>query len=194
MNNKTFFDFYHEMEKQNMVLALNGTLSQNVLVGFLELLKGKLAHDLEAGKLISRVFSIFVEFTQNIVRYSADTRIIEKDNREVGTGLITLRETGKQYIITSGNLIENSKVKHLKELCDLINRLNPEELKQHYKSKLKSKRTDNQKGANIGLIVIVRKSGHPLKYEIKTLDHNHSFLILSATVDKKNKYADGEPL
>jgi hypothetical protein len=124
---------------------------------------------------------------QNISKYSAECSHLNDLKKDIGTGIIMITEVNKNYTITSGNLVEKLRIPGIIEHCNKINLMNKEELKQYYKEQIKSDREENRKGAGLGLIAIVRKSGNPITYKINPVDDLNSFLILSAKIQEEKK-------
>jgi hypothetical protein len=109
-------------------------------------------------------------------------RIALDDERDIGVGIIIAVENDKSFTITSGNMVTKETVSTLVKHCELINRMDSEELKQFYKDRLKLPRVDGKQGGRVGLIDIVRKAGNPLTYQVISVDDSNSFFILSVKV------------
>jgi len=184
MTNKDIFGYYKKMQKKNVVLFLNGFIDQNLLVNCLELFKGRLAKNFIYIEAIKKIFFIIIEFSQNIMRYSAERIYDKNESVKIGKGILMICENKNNFVLTAGNLIKNVKIILLKELCDKINQLDKKALKQFYKKNLKNRYFKESYGANIGLIDIVRKTGHALNYDIKRINDKDSFFVVSVTVDK----------
>ena len=168
------------MCERNIILDFQGAISQDMLVGMAELLKNKSSLD-NNSPFAKKLFSIFVEMAQNIAFYSAERVRIknQKSSQEVGAGIIVVTEENKCYTITSGNLINQMNIPNLTEHCQKINNLDKDSLKLLFKDKIKSSRKAGEKGAGVGLIDVVRKSGHPIQFGITPVDNINSFLVLS---------------
>jgi hypothetical protein len=180
MTHEELRSFHEKMCNQRVWLAFKGAVSQQVLVELGTIVKTRLGAD----NKFKKVFAIFVEMTQNVLHYSAEKEYINNEVDPIGVGLITVTETSDCYRVSSGNLIDATKVEHLKSQCSHINSLNSLELKECYSEKRKLPLAENSKGAGLGLIDIARKSDQPLEYEISQINDQHSFFTLTATVQK----------
>ena len=100
-------------------------------------------------------------------------------------GILIFTEDSTGYKLYSGNLIKNSSVQKLSSHIDLVNKLNPEELKMEYNRRRKIDPDIESKGAGLGFIEIARKSNTPIEYNIDVIDDKHSFLELSVGVKKE---------
>ena len=175
---------YQSMQQQKVCLELNGMISQEILVGFVEVIEAKLAKGAENRRTIKKVFSVFIELAQNVLHYSAESIVAANSKAKIGTGIVVLCDEDEYYIISSGNLLAKTKVPGIVEQCDKINRLSTDELRGYYKEQIKAPQAEGSFGAGIGLIDIVRKSGNRLNYEVTEIDSTNSFLALSVKVQK----------
>ncbi len=67
------FMAFHEASRRNgIILSFGGDLSENVLFSLGEVLKLRMQQGATDAGVSKRVFSIFVEQAQNVIRYSAD--------------------------------------------------------------------------------------------------------------------------
>jgi len=187
-------EYYKKMCERNIVLDFQGALSQDMVVGMAELIKSKFSQELGKTNMVKRLFSIFIEMVQNIASYSAERVHLNNKTGDVGAGIIVVTEENKIYTITSGNLVNNPAVPQIMEHCQHINRMEKEELKQLYKTQIKSSREKGKKGAGLGLIDIARKSGNQIRFKITPVDDSHSFLVLSVKIQNDQEdINNGEP-
>lgn len=175
------------MQNENVILFLNGFIDQNLLVSCLDLIKSSLEKNYIRVDAIKKLFFIIIEFSQNIMRYSAERLDDENENQKVGKGMLIIRENMSNFILTAGNVINNDKKLVLSDLCDKINKMDKSDLKKFYKQKLVECSAKERYTANIGLIHIVRKTGYPLDYKIESINDEESFFILSITIDKSKE-------
>lgn len=176
-------EYYKKMCERNIVLAFQGALSQDILVGIAETIKSKFTNQLLKPNLVKKIFAVFIEMAQNIAYYSAE-RIKMENNSEVGAGIILVTEKNKAFTITSGNLVDKNKIMEIISHCNKINSLNSVELKDFYKTQIKSARVEGKKGGGIGLIDIARRSGNPITYGATPVDNINSFLVLSVKIEE----------
>jgi hypothetical protein len=181
--------YYKKMCERNIVLDFQGAMSQDMLVGMAELIKNKSLLDANRTSTIKKVFSVFVEMAQNIARYSAERVQLNgtPGHIGVGAGIIVVTETDRIYTITSGNQVQHHAIPPVIQLCDTINKMDKDKLKQFYKKQIKSARVKGKRGAGVGLIEIARKSGNPIQYKVTQIDDLNSFLVLSVKIQEENK-------
>ncbi|MCU0329289.1 MAG: SiaB family protein kinase [Chitinophagales bacterium] len=134
--------------------------------------------------IAKRLFGLVIELAQNIYHYSTEKSYSEKDKKEVGVGIIAIGETNEHYIVCSGNRMDSRKIKPITERCDYINQLDDDGLKLYYKEQRRNPSVEDSKGAGLGLIDMVRKSGNPLTYVINDSDKQNAFLTLCVRINK----------
>ena len=178
MKTLDIFDFYNQVKDQSILIEFKGVLSQEILIQMSDNITQKITID---GK-IKKIFSIFIELAQNIMKYSAEKEPVNGKN--IGVGIILLTEGESYYNVYSGNLIENENVFPITNKLDLINAANESELKNMYKEQSKKPLLPGPKGAGLGFIEIARKSTNQIKYQIKPINEQFSFLIIIVKIDK----------
>lgn len=181
MDHENLYQQYKDTEDHRVLLSFKGTISQEVVTEFGSMIRSSLS----AESNIKKIFAVFIELAQNIVRYSSEQEPNPDGN--AGVGIILLREKKETYYLSSGNMIQNENVTKVRERCDKVNSMNKDELKAYYQEKIRKPPEEGSKGAGIGLIDIARKSDGPLKCAISEIDTTHSFLTLTVTFKKEKR-------
>lgn len=174
------YDFYHQVKNNDILISFKGALSQDILVQMGEFIKNQLS----VSKKLKKIFSVFVEMSQNIMHYSAEREII--NDKEVGVGIILFIELDDGYEVYGGNAVNKSQADNVREKLDIINTLNKEDLKDLYHRQRKSPTEFGSKGAGLGLIDMARKSSGNIFYKITEMDDKLSFLELSVKFDNED--------
>ena len=185
------FQYYRKMCERNIVLDFQGAISQDMLVGMAELIKSKFSQEFGRANIVKKIFAVFIEMAQNIAFYSAERVNLDTRHVDVGAGIIVVTEKEHVYTVTSGNMVANDAVADIIAHCNVINKMNREELKQFFKQKIKSNREIGKRGAGVGLIDIARKSGNPIMYEVTSIDDDNSFLVLSVKIQEQEENNNG---
>ncbi|MCS6885933.1 MAG: SiaB family protein kinase [Acidobacteriota bacterium] len=183
MTHEELLLFHKRMCDQRIWVAFKGAISQGILVELGTVVKSGLGLD----NKFKKIFSIFVEMTQNVLHYSVEREPVASNNGElVGVGIIVVTETTDCYLISSGNLVDSEQAEHLTQYCTHINSLNEQELKEFYNERRKcAAKQQGSKGAGLGLIDIARKSDRPLEHEVSRIDDSRLFFTLTATIEKR---------
>jgi hypothetical protein len=124
---------------------------------------------------VQKIFRIFVELTQNVSYYSAET-IEMGPETNCGAGWVSVQNFPNEYHVTTGNRIKEEHAPILTRYCNEINALSEEELKK-LKRDLRAQAMVRDTGANIGLIQSCIMSGNPIDFLISEEDGNHYFTI-----------------
>lgn len=179
---KEFSDlgFYNDLRAHQISLTFQGMMSQELLALIGQSLRRKPDDEV----ISKRLFGLVVELAQNIYHYSAVKQFSEKDEREIGVGIIAVGESEDYYFVYSGNMVDSERVKEIAERCDHINSLDSEAIKHFYKEQRRMPQREDSPGANIGLIEIVRRSGNPIGYLIDHAENGLSFLTFMAKISK----------
>jgi len=173
-----FLDLHKSMMDEGVMLYFNGPFSQRVI----ETLGGRLREEFATvhSSMGLKVFSIFVELAQNVIRHAYAG---EAEEAESGAIMVSRKEGG--FHIWCGNLVANGEVAGIAEQLDEIARLDKDGLKDLYKQKRQKDRDTSRRGAGLGLIEIARKVSAPLDYAVEPINDETSFFSLTATVKNK---------
>lgn len=182
-NNIANKDFVIELMKSTQKEDLNyiyrGEFTQNLQQHILSLAEKNIDRDKISGKIKKRIFHIMVESIQNISRHGDAA----EDSNEITDSMFSIQKENKWYYITTGNIIENSKVSDLKSKLDKINSLDSEELDKFYREVLGNGQLSSKGGAGLGLIEMVRKSGNKLSYQLEKVNDEISFFYLHSNIN-----------
>ena len=178
--NENHLDFVRDMfilmNQENLGYIYRGKFNQEITDNILKLTETNLQRQEGQSKVKKRIYSIMVEGLQNITRHQDDAGDIEK--KEESLGIFVIQKVDSLYFITTGNIVENNVIPHLKSLIEKINGLNKEELKAYYKQVLSDGSLSDKGGAGLGLIDMARKSGNKLFYSFREVDKIHSYFYL----------------
>ena len=183
METKSFYELQKNLKEQNIMFCYSGYVTERILSAIGETIKKKLAiEETELGKT-KKVFSIFVEGVQNVIRYSAESLGPEdQDESEVRYGLVTIGQDPKGISVQCGNLIYNKDVQKMKERVKQVEGKDKEQLKKLYKEKMMEGPEEGSKGASLGLVEMARRSGYPIEFAFEEINQEHTFFCIKAIV------------
>ncbi len=174
------YKYQKELKKRGIILTLCGPISHEVIQSVGTILRAKLSDENASTGLILKVFSVFVEQAENIIRYSiSDRHLLET---YVGFGILVVGHEDNEFFITCGNKIENSKVSELEANLIKLQNMDKDELKRYYKKKRKEVSNSNSKGAGIGFIEMARKASKPIEFMFEKIDDNYSFFTVNVVI------------
>ncbi|MFP5517248.1 MAG: SiaB family protein kinase [Alphaproteobacteria bacterium] len=172
-----------DLEDKGILFSFSGYLSEGILYSLGEALREKMALEEADGPTIRRVFSVFVEQMQNIIRYSAEKMSGSAGRAvELSAGMVTIGvEDGKVFIVC-GNTVRNGDVPRLKQRLDHLKSLDRNGIKSYYREQLREEPDDGSRGATLGLIEIARRASDPIDYDFDAMDADRSFFCLKVRV------------
>ena len=179
-----FMSFHDASKRNGVILSFGGDISENVLFSLGEVLKLRMIQGETDATVAKRVFSVFVEQAQNIIRYSADKlpRAGEAEGGMISAGMIVVGVEAGRFFVVCGNEIPNADAATLRERLSHIAGLSSEELKRFYREKLRQPPDEGSLGGSIGLIEIARRSSAPVEFDFHDLGGERSLFCLKAYI------------
>lgn len=165
--------------QENALMFFQGPVTVNLISCLGNYIQSFLPLD---GKILQRIFRVFVELTQNMSFYSADIQE-GKTGSCCGSGWFSIQDQEDHYRITTGNMIKVADGPKLEAFCGEINSLDQEALRK-LKRDIRSNAMMRDVNAQIGLIQVGIIISSPLEYQITKIDRLHSFFVVSASVSK----------
>jgi len=146
-----------------------GPLSETVLTSISSGVKCQLADTGNTVSVINKVFGIFVEQAQNIIRYSCE-RI---DGG--GVGSVSISSTDSGFKIEAINEISQADRLRVGEALEKLQAMDGTQLKQAYKERIKSAPPEGSLGAGLGFIEVARRSS---RFDFSFEEHDGTTLFL----------------
>lgn len=176
------YDFYKSMKAHEITLVYEGEITHQITKAFTSLTESNMAKEAEANSVQKKVFHVMVECLQNISRHAEDFG--SENFLFAGRGIFMVSKGKEEYSVTTGNVVDNTKIDVLSEMLDNINSLDKDGLKDLYKVKMKEGRLSDKGGAGLGFIDIARKTGKKLDYHFLPIDNDTSFFILTSSISR----------
>jgi hypothetical protein len=165
MNLSYFSDFCTLATKDGMLFYYTGDFSQNVIGAMSDTLRHRLETVGVSGPSRRRIFSAFIEMTQNVLKY-ADA---ELDGARIGSLAVGRGEDGK-YFVMCGNPVRAEYVSRIKEKIEPLRSMTLEEIKAAYREQLRNDTHETNdkisQGAGLGFLTLARDSSEPIEYQI----------------------------
>lgn len=184
LNGEDLFILFKEFESYSLSYVYKGIFNPGLTDKILSLAETNMNLTGESSKTQKKVYFVMIETLQNITRHQDETQ-----SEENHAFFVVLNKQG-EYSLTSGNIIDDSKINGLKTSLEKINSLNAEELKEYYKYVLENTGMSEKGGAGLGLIDMARKSGNKLLYHFRKLTGNASFFYFNTKVHAENNTAE----
>lgn len=183
MNLTNFSDFCTQAMKDGMLFYYTGEFSQNVIGAMTDTLKHRLDSSGVTGPARRKVFSAFVEMSQNVLNY-ADP---EPDGSK--TGSLAVGQNGEhKYFVMCGNPVRVEFVDRIKEKVEPLRCMTVEEIKAAYREQLRNDEHEAadtvSRGAGLGFLTVARDASEPIEYQIvyRSERRDYAEFYLRATI------------
>lgn len=168
-----FNEFWDVARKRNIIFFYAGYFSQHVVAAIAETIKARLDTAGAAGPTRRRIFSSFVEMSQNIMHYSSDTltpgQALESQMRR-GSFCIGMREDS--FFLLCANPVSTESVDAIRARLEPLHSMTMEEIKSAYKKALRDETPADSKGAGLGFLTMARDASAPLECEFVKETHD----------------------
>ena len=150
------YDFYKSMKAHEISLVYEGEITHQITKAFTSLTESNMAKEEEPNSVQKKVFHVMIECLQNISKHADNFG--SDDFLFAGRGIFMVSKSADEYHVTTGNVIENSK--------------------------MKEGRLSEKGGAGLGFIDIARKTGRKLEYHFLPIDHETHFFVLTSSISR----------
>jgi hypothetical protein len=171
-------EYYENISKGNILLAYKGSITSELINDVLEAVEKKLEEVNELSKTRKKLYNVLVESLQNLYHHIEESHEGITEELDPKFGLLVIEKENGMYKVTTGNFINSTKIKFLKEKIDKINSLSRDELKDMYKFILNHQKLSAKGGGGLGLVDIARKTGSKLEYIFHNYNNNYYFFNL----------------
>lgn len=163
----TFF----ELAKQRDVIFYHmGYFSQNIIAAMAEVVKLQLEISGVNGQTRRKLFSSFIELSQNIIHYSSDSLNEQSSNASLlRQGAVCISVEDDHHLMLCANPIATKDVEHLREKLEPLRTMSEDEIKQAYKLTLRDETPKGSKGAGLGFLTMARDACSPLEFSFQTM-------------------------
>ncbi len=171
-------DYYENISKGDILLAYKGSITSELINDVLEAVEKRLDDANELSKTRKKLYNVLVESLQNLYHHIEETHEGIEEELDPKFGVLIIERENGIFKVTTGNFINSTKIKFLKEKIDKINSLTKDELKDMYKFILNHQKLSAKGGGGLGLVDIARKTGNKLEYVFHNYNNNYYFFNL----------------
>lgn len=176
---------YKSLFDSNILLLYKGKINFNIVMSIIEILERGIDEIEQDRALKRKFFASANESLQNMVNHMIAVNHEKYDFFESNSGMIMVLVRGRYYKIVTGNYINNHHKEPLAHKIDLINRLDPGQLKSLYKRILSESHLDESGNAGLGLVDLARKTGQRLGYSFSEIDDQYSYFNFEIKLPRK---------
>ncbi|MYM80960.1 hypothetical protein GTP44_03155 [Duganella sp. FT50W] len=167
-----FSDFYEVARKRHIIFFYMGYFSQPVVAAISETIRARLDTAGAAGPTRRRIFSSFVEMSQNIMHYSSDTLTPDDDaEHQMRRGSFCIGMKDDSFFLLCANPVDSLNVERIRSRLDPLHTMTMEEIKLAYKKALREETPADSKGAGLGFLTMARDASEPLEFEFVPDEH-----------------------
>lgn len=183
MNLAHFAGFCEQAVKDGILFYYTGEFSPNVIGAMADTLRQRLDAVGVSGPARRKIFSSFVEMSQNIMHYAAAATAA---GAKVGA-LAIGRNGDRKYWIVSGNPVPIEHVERIKNKIEPLRTMTIEEIKAAYREQLRNEEHAQDRvsrGAGLGFLTVAREASEPLDYQIvyRSVQQGHAEFYLRAAI------------
>jgi hypothetical protein len=180
---KSYRDFKQILDARGVIFSFSGYLSEGILYSLGDALRHKMALEDTDLTTIKKVFSVFIEQAQNIIRYSAEKLpgSVGK-SMELSSGMVTIGTEHDKFFIVCANIILAEDIPKLKSRLEQLQKMDKDAIKAYYKEQLREPPEETSKGATIGLIEIARRASEPIEFDFDPIDDRQQFFCLKVSI------------
>ena len=157
--------FFDLAQRRNVLFYHKGYFSHNIVAAMGEVVKLQLEIAGVSGPTRRKLFSSFVELSQNIVHYSSDSLQPGNDGgSSIREGAVCITTDGERHLMMCVNPIAAEDVDGLRNKLEPLRSMSVEEIKQAYKITLRADTPEESKGAGLGFLTMARDASAPLEF------------------------------
>ncbi|SRR6056297_1041548 len=168
----------NNLNKYGVLMSFTGPFSQGIIEEIGDALRNYLETKIDSRGEIFKVFSVFIEQTQNIKNYAYQLPDKEVQEEILMSGVLNIGYKDEKYFVSSGNLVKNKDVPELKERLEEIESYDRRELASAYREVLRSNKDSDEQGAGLGLIEMARKASEQIVFDFEEVENDYSFFTL----------------
>ena len=166
---------------EGILISFNGSFTHGIIEEIGNAIKGHLESEQSKKGVITDVFAVYIEQTQNVRNYLMRKGLASEPK---GSAILVIAHSANRYTIRSGNTMKKQDVPALAARLDQLQKVSKEELKTMYKEQLRKERGPDSTGAGLGLIDIARRTSGGLHYQFDPMDADHDFFSLAVDVER----------
>ncbi len=172
---------YHSLHPmlndENILMVFNNTFNQEGLMDILSFMEKQIDN---SGILKRQMYNVMIEMFQNIIKHGANYQV----STEGKPGLFYIAESETEFILTSGNYIDNNIVRSLRGRINYVNQLDEDTMEDFYSKRLFDFDINTNNGAGLGFIDLRLKSGNKLEFDFQKINTEYSFYTLKVKISK----------
>jgi len=173
MDISTATDIRSLMQTSGVIMAYNGSVSDELMVTLADILKSRM-EGLDDAKRSRTVFSVFMEGMQNLIWHGRTT--------QNASGMVCISQQNDEITIVCGNRIKRTDSVKLGEILEQLQAADKDTIRQLYREGMSRSNEHDGPGAGLGLLEIARRASHPISFAFIDVDTSHVDFFLAARI------------
>ncbi len=174
---KEVVHLHHFVNDKNIIFIFGGVYEQENLLILTSLLESQMAEKMSFKK---KIICTMVEMIQNIIHHGE----IENSEHNGNIGIFYISRNGNEFLLNTGNYMQNKKIPIFKEKLEHVNSLDDKELDDFYDHRLLDFEINSSKEAGLGIIDMRLKSQKKLVYDFIKINEEYSYFTLQTSIEK----------
>ena len=162
----------HEfMQRRKTLFCYSGPLTEELLTTISNPVRHQLTENETPEAIANRVFGVFIEQAQNIIRYSSQKTRVAGDS----VGTIAISYIDDTFLIEAVNQISSTQKSALEKTLLELSLKDQKDLRRLYRQRLKDGPPEDSKGAGLGFIEMARRVKR-FEFDFNDSDDNPMFV------------------
>jgi hypothetical protein len=172
-------EFWDIARKRHIVFFYVGYFSQHVVAAISEAVKARLDNVGAAGPTRRKIFSSFVEMSQNIMHYSSDSLVPgDQTENQMRRGSVCIGTRNDDFFLLCANPVATENVEIIRATLEPLRSMTMEQIKDAYKKALREEAPAHSKGAGLGFLTLARDASEPLEFEfVQDAEHPNTTIF-----------------
>lgn len=166
-------DIRTSMRASGVIMAYNGTVSDELMVTLADILKTRL-EVMDDAKRSRTVFSVFMEGMQNLIWHGR--------TNQGAPGMVCIAQHEGEITVVCGNRILRAESVKLNETLEQLQSADKDTIRQLYREGMSKSNEHEGPGAGLGLLEIARRATHPISFAFMDVDADHVDFFLAARI------------
>ena len=166
-------DIRTAMRASGVIMAYNGTVSDELMVTLADILKTRM-EAMDDAKRSRVVFSVFMEGMQNLIWHGR--------TNQGSPGMVCISQQDGEITVVCGNRIQREESLKLNETLEQLQRADKDTIRQLYREGMSKSNEHEGPGTGLGLLEIARRATHPISFAFMDVDEEHVDFFLAARI------------
>lgn len=176
---QSFREFYTLVDETNTMMVYKGDFAKASILPILKIFEDSIQNLDGNINIKKRVYIIMMEMLENIADHAKNNLY---KNTELKEGIFILGKKEDDYLISTGNIVENKRVEALKAYIELLNTMDYSELRKLYVKNLKKSKIVDSSYEGLGLIDIVSESTDKIDFHFRPLNDHDTFFSINVQI------------